>query len=157
MLLDSSAPDELVLVGEGFDLCAVDEDVLEGDRAELSEELPHLRKDVADAWAQALRDETRDGCMVRGGFAFQEIHELDVVAAGIFDLAGGEDAVHVSVREDGEHLRWRRLISIDVMTILIQGRQIHSSNAIAHQADGVILWNLELNIEWENQLIWLLQ
>ena len=142
VLLDGFPPDELVLVGDGFDLRAVDEDVVQGDGSELFEEVPHLREDVPDAGAQALREETGDGRMVRCRLSFQQIHELDIAAAGFLDSARGEDAVRVGVDKDGEHLRWRRLISIDVMAILIQGRQIHSSNAIAHQADGIILGNL---------------
>lgn len=81
-LLDGLAPDELVLVGEGFNLRAVDEDVLKGDRTDLFEELSHLRKDVADARAQAFREEAGDGRVVRSRFAFEEVHELDVAAAG---------------------------------------------------------------------------
>lgn len=150
MLLDGLPPDELVLVGEGFDLRAVDEDVVHGNGADLPQEFPHLRKDFSDAGTQALREETRDGRMVRGGLAFQKVHELDVAAAGFFDLPCREDAVRVGVRKDGEHLRWRRLISIDMMTILIQGRKIHSSNAIAHQADGVILRDLKFDVEREH-------
>ena len=130
---------------------------MQGDGSEPFEELPHLREDVPDAGVQALREETGDGRMIRRGLSFQQIHELDVAAAGFLDPARGEDAVRVGIDKDGEHLRWRRLIPIDVMAILIQGRQIHTSDAVAHQADGVILGNLNFNIEWEHQLIWLLQ
>lgn len=115
-------PDELVLVGEGFDLRSVDEDVLPGDGADLFQEFPHLGKDFPDARAQALRDETGDGRVIRSRLAFQKVHELDVAAAGFLDLPCREDAVRVGIGKDGEHLRWRRLIPIDMMTILIQGR-----------------------------------
>ncbi len=42
-----------------------------------------------------------DGGMVKGGLAFQKVHEVDVPLAGGLDLAGAPDAVHVRVDDNG--------------------------------------------------------
>ena len=69
--LDGFLPDELVLVGKGFNLSAVDKYVVHGNGTDFPKEYSHLREDFLDAWAQVLRDESRDGRMIRGGLSFQ--------------------------------------------------------------------------------------
>ena len=51
---DSLLPDELVFVGERLNLCPVNEDVLEGNDAELFEQEVHLGKQFLDAGRQML-------------------------------------------------------------------------------------------------------
>lgn len=58
--------------------------------------------------------------MVGGWLAFQQVHEVYVPPAGTFNLAGAEDMVHSRINKDGQHLPWRRQITIYPLIGLLQ-------------------------------------
>ena len=82
--------------------------------------------------------EPGDGCMVRHRLALQQVHEIDVPPAGKFYPAGTENMIHPGIDNDGQHLPWRRQISIYPLIGLFQCRNLHTSNTVTKQADGVI-------------------
>lgn len=93
-----------------------------------------------------LGTEPGNGCMVRHRLIFQQIHKIDIPLAGKLYPAGTEDMIHPGINNDGQHLPWRRQISIYPLIGLFQCRNIHTSNTVTKQADGVIFANLKLKI-----------
>jgi len=99
------------------------------------------------------RAEPGYGGVVGGSLSLEQVHEVDVPLAGGLDLPGTEDPVHVRVYQNGQHLPGRRLSFLDARIGAVQLRQVHPSNEMAKQADGVVLWYLKLKIQREDQLI----
>ena len=97
--------------------------------------------------------EPGDGCMVRHRLALQQVHEIDIPPAGKFYSAGTENMIHPGIDNDGQHLPWRRQISIYPLIGLFQCRNIHTPNTMAKQADGVIFVNLKFKIKRKKYLI----
>ena len=100
-----------------------------------------------------LGAEPGNGCMVKHRLALQQVHEIDVPPAGKFYPAGTENMIHPSIDNDGQHLPWRRQISIYPLIGLFQCRNIHTFNTMAKQADGIIFANLKFKIERKKYLI----
>ena len=66
------------------------------------------------------------------------ICQIDISPAGKFYLARTEDMIHPGINNDGQHLPWRRQISLYPLIGLFQCRNLHTSNTVTKQADGVI-------------------
>ncbi len=58
--------------------------------------------------------------------------------------------IHPGIDNDGQHLPWRRQISIYPLIGLFQCCNIHTLNTMAKQADGVIFVNLKFKIKERN-------
>ena len=59
---------------------------------------------------------------------FEKIHEVDVSAAGGFNISACVSTIHISVKENLQHLTRRGLIFPDAGISLIQRLQVHVFN-----------------------------
>lgn len=104
ILLHGFLPDESVLVGGRLNLGTVDEDVLERDSTDFFQPVGHLCQQFLRAGGNMLRPETSNGSVIRSRFPLEQVHEIDIAAAGTFDTPRAVDTIQVSVDKDGEHL-----------------------------------------------------
>ena len=100
-----------------------------------------------------LGTEAGNGGMVRGRLALQQVHKIDIPLAGKFYPAGTKNTIHPRIDNDGQHLPWRRQISLYPLIGLFLRSDIYPSNTVTKQADGVIFANLKFKIKWKKYLI----
>ena len=63
----------------------------------------HLRKDFLGTGSEVLLAKACYGTVIGRAVTLEQVHEVDVPAAGLLDAAGTVDAVHVGIDENGKH------------------------------------------------------
>ena len=104
VLCNAFFPNEGVLARNCFDLCAVDKEVLKRDGSNGCKKLCHLCQNLLGAGGKVIPAKTGNGCVIRCGSPFEQIHEVDVPEAYLLNAAGTVDLIHVCVDEDGKQL-----------------------------------------------------
>ena len=103
MFADSLLPDKSIFVSSGFDFGAIHEEIFTTDFFGFQKDTGQLPKQLFTGFGQKVGTESGYGAVVRSLIPGQEPHEVDIAAAGLFDLSAGIDALRVSVYQDLEH------------------------------------------------------
>ena len=117
ILCYSFLPYKCILVGIGFYLSSVNENIFPGNFAELKQKLCALGKKMFCTRGKMKAAESCNGGMIRYRFTFKEIHVIDIPVASSLDFSGRIFSIKVSIKNDLQHLAWGHLVSLNMLYV----------------------------------------